>query len=68
MAGAFATLGGFLLILAAAAIGILLFAAVTGFQKIDKSVLWRIFWAALICGVILLFLGDFVLVRASFGV
>lgn len=68
MAGAFATLGGFLLILAAAAIALLLFAAVTGFQKMDKSMLWGIFWAALICGAILLFLGDYVFVRASFGV
>lgn len=67
MAGAFAALGGFLLIVAAIAIAILLFAAVTGFKKIDKSMLWGIFWAALICGSILLFLGDFVFVQASFG-
>jgi hypothetical protein len=39
MSGTFVTLGGFLLFIAAIAIGTLLLAAVTGFQKIDKDVL-----------------------------
>lgn len=67
MAGAFSTLGGFLLIVAGISIAILLFAAVTDFRKIDKGVLWSIFWAGLVAGSILLFLGDFVFAHIPIG-
>ncbi len=61
MAGVFSVLGYFLLIVAAIAIGSLLLTAMTGFRKADSDVLWRIFWAALITGIILVLIGRYVL-------
>ncbi len=67
MIGAFETLGGFLLLVSALAIALLLFAAVTDFRKMDKTVLWGIFWACLITGAILVILSDIVLPKILAG-